>query len=574
MDSIASRTQEAFPMPALWLGSLEDVYTATLAEIDSRNVDASIWARDGRLWKQDPAQVRDIQHRLGWLDMPAVMPIEIARLEALRDEIVASGYKHIVLLGMGGSSLAPEVIARVLGNAPGYPDLRVLDTTDSAQILTQTSQLPLAETLFITASKSGTTAEMLSLYQYFQARCQNDLGDEWPEHFVAITDPGTPLIELAEKAGFRAIYQNPPDIGGRFSALSLFGLLPAALIGADLEKLLEGARQMAVQCGALHNSKTNPGSTLGTLLGAATRVGRDKLTLLTSPALRSVGAWVEQLIAESTGKEGKGILPVVDEPLLEVSLYGSDRLFVYLRLDDDNAALDAQAQALIDAGQPLVALTLRNRLDLGSQFFVWEYATAVAGVIMELNPFDQPNVESAKNSARQALQAYEQTQTLPVLTPVLVDETLTIYGPHLAAQSLEAYLAEFFAQSQPGDYGAIMAYVERNDENADLLAQQATALTERYGIPVTIGFGPRFLHSTGQLHKGDGNHGLFVQLTQLNQPDLEIPGLGYSFGVLKEAQAIGDWQALESVGRRVMRIGMTGDLTADLLKIAKKIKIL
>jgi len=564
------------------LGSCQQHVDAALSAMGEAEVGRRIWARDGSLWSSDPAQCAEIENRLGWLELPTAMRVDVPRLEALSVEADAAGIGRAVLLGMGGSSLAAETMARMLGVSPHHLPLTVLDSTDPAQVRRVAEDGPLARTLFMVSSKSGTTAEVDALFRYFSGRTVEEMGaaqpdnpvapapgrrrpGDWRQHFVAITDPGTPLEKLARAEGFRAVYLNPSDIGGRFSALSLFGLVPAALIGADLDRLLERARTMAWDCRSTVPVIENPGIRLGAAMGECARHGRDRLTLLTSPEVAAFGPWVEQLLAESTGKSGVGILPVEGEPLLDPSAYHDDRLFVYLRLSGaDNDALDNHCAALAAAGHPVVALPLDDIYDLGAEFYRWEFATAIAGQRLGINPFDQPNVEAAKKRATEALERYARERSLPEEPPVLEDGTLKLYGPPLDADSAPAYLRAFLRQADNHDYAAIMAYIDRNSHYQDLLQGVRRTIGARLAIASTVGFGPRYLHSTGQLHKGGPNTGIFLLITHSDADDLAVPGAGYTFGVLKSAQALGDLAALRDAGRRVVRVHLEGDVATSL----------
>jgi transaldolase/glucose-6-phosphate isomerase len=548
-----------------------------LSALQEARAGRRIWARDGTLWlPADSPALAEVENRLGWLELPTAMLVDVPRLRALAAEVQGAQIRRVVLLGMGGSSLAPEVLREVLGVAPDHPDLVVLDSTDPGQIRQATAGVSLAETLFLVSSKSGTTVETTTLYAYFRAALRDHVGEgRWRDHFIAIADPHTPLSELAHSEGFRALYQNPPDIGGRYSALSYFGLVPAALIGVDLERLLRRAKEMATACRAMVPVAENPGMILGALMGELARhpAGpKDKLTLLCSPRMQPFGPWAEQLIAESTGKEGRGILPVEGEPWQEAGQYGADRLFVFLRLaGDENAALDDLARALIALGRPVILCPLADVYDLGGQFWLWEFATAIAGQRLGINPFDQPNVEAAKIQARQALARYRETQSLPQEDPVLAEGALTFYGPDYAARQATEYLRAFLGQARPGDYVALMAYIGRNQEHIQRLQQLRACIGGALRVPVTIGFGPRFLHSTGQFHKGGPNTGLMIQLTQDEAQDLPIPGEGYTFGILKLAQALGDLQALREAGRRVIRVHLGQDVPTGLAQFQEKL---
>jgi transaldolase/glucose-6-phosphate isomerase len=546
------------------LGAAQPAVDAALKEMVADRILARIWAHDHTVWKPEPAE---IANRLGWLNIAEVMQAQRSRIQDLVDAVLADGYSDVLLLGMGGSSLAPEVLSRVFGGqVAGMPRLAVLDSTDPGATLAQAERLDPARTLFIVSTKSGGTVETLSFFKYFYNWTAGALGSERAgEHFVAITDPGSKLADLAERYDFRTIFLNDPNIGGRYSVLSYFGLVPAALVGVDIETLLEQALTMACNCASCNCpvDGDNTGAWLGAILGELAKTGRDKVTFVTSARLGNFGDWVEQLIAESTGKEGKGILPVVGEPPGPPSVYEDDRLFVYLRLDGDDASnrtYDAAVQDLEDAGHPVVCLRLRDLYDLGEQFFLWEMATVVAGYRLGINPFNQPNVEAAKVLAREAVAAYRETGVLPSQEPA-----------PLTAVSL----AGFLAQVQIGDYVALQAYVQpTKDVDAALLVLR-TLLRDRLRVATTVGYGPRFLHSTGQLHKGDGGAGLFIQFTADDPADAPIPDeagapdSAMSFGVLKMAQMLGDKQALLEAGRRVIHFHLGDDVVGGLKLLAE-----
>jgi len=534
------------------LGAYQADVDAALAEVEREQIVARIWKRDHTVWKPQPTE---ITNRLGWLDIAEAMRKDVPCITSLAEAFRDAGYTDVLLLGMGGSSLAPELFGAVFGSRPR---LAVLDSTDPGAVLAHVRRLDPARTLFIVSTKSGTTVETLSLFKFFYNRAADTVGaDGAGDHFAAITDPGSPLADRAGQYRFRAVFLNDPDIGGRYSALSYFGLVPAALAGVDVPCLLDRALAMAADCAATAPAKTNPAAWLGTVLGELARAGRDKVTFVISPAVASFGDWVEQLIAESTGKEGKGILPVVREPLGPSCVYGDDRLFVHIRLDGDTSH-DAQLAALEEAGHPLLRLDLRDHYDLGGQFFLWEMATAVAGSRLGINPFDQPNVEAAKAQARRMVDEYKRKGALPTVEP----------APP-TAETLEAFLA----QAGPGAYVAIQAYLQPTDETGAALASLRLRLRDRTHLATTVGYGPRYLHSTGQLHKGDGGHGLFIQLTADDPQDAAIPneagspGSSISFGVLKAAQALGDRQALLDSGRRVASLHLGKDAVGGLKEL-------
>ncbi|MBI5828936.1 MAG: bifunctional transaldolase/phosoglucose isomerase, partial [Chloroflexi bacterium] len=492
---------------------------AALADLQRRNIVARVWAQDHTVWKPDPREIAD---RLGWLTVADTLQEHAKDLAALADEIRAAGFTDVVLLGMGGSSLAPEVLRATFGKRHGYPRLRVLDSTVPAWVRRVTRAIDPARTLFIVSSKSGGTLEVLSFFKHFHALVVKAKGERAGENFIAITDPGTNLQRLAEAHRFRRVFLNPPDIGGRYSALTYFGLVPAALTGVDVHELLARGGCMAEACASCVPAHENPGAWLGAALGTLASAGRDKVTFVTSPVISTFGLWAEQLIAESTGKEGRGILPVALEPLMGVGDYGNDRLFAYLRLDgDDNRAPDDHVAALERAGQPVIRLTLRDRYDLGAEFFRWEFATAIAGALLGIHPFDQPNVQESKDNTAAVLREAQATGQMP-------------------PTETTGALADLLAAAQPGDYLAIMAYVNGTPQVEAALEDLRSAIMGYYHLPNTLGYGPRFLHSTGQLHKGGTNNGLFVQLVADWGEDLAVPGEAHTFGKLAASQGLSE----------------------------------
>jgi transketolase len=541
------------------LGPYQAAVDAALAEMARDRVMARIWAHDYTVWKPAPTE---IANRLGWLQAAGVMSGNVHRLEALAQAARADGYTHALLLGMGGSSLAPEVFRKTFGVKEGYLDLAVLDSTDPGAVLAYAEGLDMARTLFIVATKSGGTVETLSFFKFFYNRVADAVGaDRAGQHFLAITDPGSKLAHLAERYRFRATFLNDPNIGGRFSALSYFGLVPAALVGVDVPQLLDRALEAMCSCESCVAAADNPGAWLGAILGELAKLGRDKVTFAISPAIASFGDWGEQLIAESTGKEGQGILPVVGEPLGPPTVYSNDRLFIYLRLDGDDTH-DAAIQALEEAGHPVVRLRQHDLYGLGAGFFLWEMATAVAGHRLGINPFDQPNVEAAKVLARQMVAEYGEKGALPA------GESAPLTG-----EALE----QFLSQAQIGDYVALQAYVQPTAETDAALLALRTRLRDWFKLATTVGYGPRFLHSTGQLHKGDAGRGLFIQFTADDPRDVPIPDeagepdSSMTFGVLKMAQALGDRQALLDAGRRVIRFHLGTDVVGGLKKLTEAV---
>ncbi|MCP4418517.1 MAG: bifunctional transaldolase/phosoglucose isomerase [Chloroflexi bacterium] len=522
------------------LGDGETAVSATMAEIVKKKIVERIWQHDHTVWSPEP---KEISNRLGWLHTPQNMAPEVGRINQFVADVQAEGFTEVMLLGMGGSSLAPELFAKIFG---GHGlKLRILDSTDATRIQNYAETADLAHTLFIVATKSGGTVETLSFFKYFYNRVAKKVGTaQAGSHFVAITDPGSKLVEMAQTYRFRATFENDPNIGGRYSVISFFGLLPAALVGTDIARLLEQAQAA---------TKAPTAAKLGAILGAMAQAGRDKVTFISSLTIASFGDWVEQLIAESTGKDGQGILPVVGEPLLTAG-YGDDRLFVYLRLGDKDG-LETAVSQLEQTGQPVVRIQLDDLYDLGGQFFVWEMATAVAGHILGIQPFDQPNVESAKILARKMVAAYHESGKLPQLG---------------SAEPTATNLNAFVAQATAGDYISIHAYVPPTAATDVLLQQLRSQILAQTKCATTVGYGPRFLHSTGQLHKGDGGNGLFIQFTSQPESDSDIPdeagktASGMSFGVLKQAQALGDAQALLDANRRLIRFDLGVDVVGQL----------
>jgi len=507
---------------------------AALADLECGDVTGRVWRHDHTVWKPDPAE---ITNRLGWLSITGPMREQVPALQAFAREVREAGFRDAVVLGMGGSSLGPEVLRQTFGSTPGHPRLTVLDSVVPAWVRSVAESIDPARTLFVISSKSGTTAEPNFLYRYFRAVVESAVGGgRAGGHFAAVTDPGTALADLAAEQGFRQMFLNPTDIGGRYSVLSCFGLVPAALAGIDIGKLLDRADAMREECAPNVPARQSPGARLGAAMGALAARGRDKLTILASPAISSFGLWAEQLVAESTGKEGKGIVPIAGEPLLKPESYGDDRLFVSLRLEeDDNGALDAAMEDHKGSGQPALVLPLRDKYDLGAEFFRWELATAVAGAILGVNPFDQPNVQEAKDATVRVLREYRDSGRLPRV-------------------DTERTPGDLLTGATGGRYLAIMAYIRQTAEVDDALAELRRDLGERCSIPTTVGYGPRFLHSTGQLHKGGPDTGLFLQITAEHEHDIAIPGEPYTFGVVADAQALGDLQALQALGRRAARV--------------------
>lgn len=559
------------PKQELFLGNFDLAVESRLTAWDEAGVSRRIWEKDGTVWVPNPteaANTSDLTNRLGWLNIAKAMRTEADALMAFATEVKDDGFKDVVLLGMGGSSLAPEVMMTVFGNAPGYPSLTVLDSTNPLAVQAVADKIDPAKTLFLVSSKSGGTVETLSFFKYFfniVGQVKSNPGD----NFVAITDPGSKLEKLAKGESFRRVFSSPADIGGRYSALTYFGLVPAALMGLDISKLLKRAQIMADACAGNVTASKNPGLILGAAMGELALAARDKLTFIASPGIAPFSVWVEQLIAESTGKRNVGILPVADERVIAAENYRRDRVFVYLRLKGDgNEVLDKTVDELKAAGNPVIIITLADQLDLVQEFFRWEMATAAASIALHINPFDQPDVEAAKIKARELMAAYEKDGELPAAVPVLVEGDIEVYGLATEAESVADSLADLMSQIEKKDYLAVMAYVPATPETDAALDLLRVTLLNKFKIATTVGYGPRFLHSTGQLHKGGNNRGIFIQITHDAAPDVAIPEMPYTFGVLISAQAQGDFQALSERDRRLIRFHFKGDVVAGLKRLA------
>ena len=547
---------------------LEAAVQERLVTLAAADFSERLWAADPTLWKaDDDAHQKIVANALGWLNVFEGVRDEVQGLTEFVHELRAEGYRSAVLLGMGGSSLAPEVMSAILGTRPGYLDLHVLDSTDPAAVAAVAAAVDLESTLFVVASKSGGTTETACFHAYFYERLRELDGEHAGHHFVAITDEGASLEQQALDQGFRAVFVNPGDIGGRYSALSFFGMVPAALIGVDLERLLDGVRAMAVACGPDVPAEQNPALRLGAAIGELALRGRDKLTLVFEPPLAPLGAWVEQLVAESTGKEGTGILPVDLEALGPAGAYGDDRVFAAVRLAGAaDGGVAGALEALRDAGHPVLEHEMATVLDLGGEFLRWEIAVAAAGHVLGIDAFDQPNVQESKDMTKGLLGEYAATGELPAEPPA--DDGRRVVYP-VGDEDLPAALREFLAQAAAGDYVALQAYVAPGQAVWDQLQAVRLQLRDGLRVATTLGFGPRYLHSTGQLHKGGPNTGLFLQLLGHDPDDVEIPGQPYSFGTLKRAQARGDLTALRTHGCRAIRVCLGDDVPAGLARLAE-----
>lgn len=533
------------------LGKFGSPVKTILADMAKHKITARLWASDHRLWRPQPTE---IENRLGWLTVAEQMQDRASPLKAFANSVRDDGFRHVVLLGMGGSSLGPEVLRQSFRLTRGYPELIVLDSTVPGAVREVSRTIKPARTLFILASKSGGTIEVLSLFAHFWNLVARAKGNSGGNQFIAVTDPGTSLGGLAQERGFRTTFVNPADIGGRYSVLSYFGFVPAALMGLDLETLVQRAIDMGRACGPNHQPERNPGAYLGAAMAALAREGRDKVTLIASPAIESFGLWAEQLLAESTGKEGKGIIPIAQEPMVPPAAYGNDRLFIYLRLDGDrNDRPDRHVAALEKAGHPTIRLRLRDRYDLAAEFFRWEFATAVAGHYLKIHPFDQPNVQESKENTARILDGVRKTGRLP------------------AVQATGA-ISELLEKASPGSYLALLNYVKPSADVDAAVAVFRKSVMQRYRFATTAGYGPRYLHSTGQLHKGGPATGLFLQLIGNMKPDVMVPNAAYTFGTLAQAQAVGDLQSLEAHQRPVARVELAGNITARIRSLLAQAK--
>ncbi len=558
--------------------SLASAVSGTLADWQASGKVGKLWAGDASLWTG-----ADEGGWLGWLGIVEDQLARAERLTSLGKEVRAAGFRDAVVLGMGGSSLCPEVLAVTFGAQPGSPRLHVLDSTDPAQIRNLESRIDPAEALFIVSSKSGSTLEPNIFKQYFFERVTEAVGvDQAGERFIAVTDPGSKLQKVAEDNGFRHIFHGVPSIGGRYSALSDFGMIPAAIMGVDVARFLERTHKMALACSPRQPVEDNPGVVLGCALGSAANQGRDKVTIIASPGIWDLGAWLEQLLAESTGKQGKGLIPVDREPVGSPRTYGDDRLFVYVRLESaPDSDQDRAVDALAAAGHPVLRIAVSDAYELGAEFFRWEIATAVAGSLMGINPFDQPDVEASKIATRALTDEYEKTGSLPGETPLLEADGIALYADAENSSllssdaggnlSLVGYLRAHLERLGAGDYLALLAYVEMNETHEQTLQRIRLAVRDSKRVATCVGFGPRFLHSTGQAYKGGPNSGVFLQVTCDEAADLAVPGQKYTFGLVKAAQARGDFQVLAERNRRALRVHLGADVAAGLSKLRSAI---
>jgi transaldolase/glucose-6-phosphate isomerase len=553
---------------------LQVALAASVEDWKKNNKVARLWQKDASLWSN-----ADEGKWLGWLTITDEQLANLNTLKQFAAEVKKAKFKHMLLLGMGGSSLCPEVLRMTFGKIAGFPELHVLDSTDPAQIKAIEKKLDLKKTLCIVSSKSGSTLEPNIFKQYFFERVGKAVGDKVVgSRFIAVTDPGSKMQQVAEDDKFWKIFAGDPTIGGRYSALSNFGMVPAAAMGMDLGKFLKTTQEMVKACGASSTADTNPGVLLGNILGLAANHGRDKITIIASPGISDLGAWLEQLIAESTGKIGKGIIPVDREKLAKPSLYGSDRIFAYLRLaNKPNKAQDAAVAAIEKAGHPVVRITLPNVYALGQEFFRWEIATAVAGSIIGINAFNQPDVEASKIETKKLTSQYEATGSLPPESPFFIAKDAKLFADDKnsaalsGGKSLNEIVKTHLSHIGAGDYFALLGYIPMNAQNEKALQTIRTSVRDAKKVATCLGFGPRFLHSTGQAYKGGPNSGVFLQITCDDASDLAVPGQKYTFGVVKAAQARGDFAVLAERGRRALRIHLGKNLKSGLNALAKAV---
>jgi len=566
-----SLNRQTYKLP----GPLAGAVAASLEEWKRNNKVARLWQKDASLWSGT-----DESNWLGWLTITEEQLAHIDALKQIAEDVKKARFKDALLLGMGGSSLCPEVLRMTFGKIKGYPELHVLDSTDPAQIKAIEAKVDLKSTICIVSSKSGSTLEPNIYKQYFFERVKAKVGEkEAGNRFIAITDPGSKLRQVAEADKFRKIFFGVPSIGGRYSALSNFGMVPAAVMGMDVAKFLKNTEEMVEACGASSAADSNPGVVLGTILGVAANHGRDKITIVTSPGIFDLGAWLEQLIAESTGKIGKGIIPVDRERLAKPATYGNDRVFAYLRLaSKPNKAQDAAVAALEKAGHPVVRITLPNTYNLGQEFFRWEIATAVAGSIIGINAFNQPDVEASKIETKKLTSQYETTGSLPQELPFFEETGIKLFADEKNAAALKggAKLADVLkthlSRLGTGDYFAVLGYITMNPANEKTLQSIRHAVRDKKKVATVLGFGPRFLHSTGQAYKGGPNSGVFLQITCDDAKDFLVPGQKYTFGVVKAAQARGDFAVLAERGRRAVRVHLGKNLKSGLATLTKAVQ--
>jgi transaldolase / glucose-6-phosphate isomerase len=557
----AQRDTDALPELTAALGSYAAAVNETLADAQASDVIERIWNKDASLWKEDESHRKIIANSLGWLTVAGEMAAVAGDLSDFVGAIKAAGFKQAMVCGMGGSSLCPEVLRQTFGPQKDFPELLVLDSTDPDSINNFKKQIDVGHCLFVVASKSGTTTEPIAFHRYWYNEVAQTTRTPG-EAFVTITDPGSQMADTAKAEGFRRIFLNQADIGGRYSALSYFGMVPAALMGLDVARLLKQTQPMIDRCRAA--ASENPGALLGSVLASSAAAGRDKLTIVTDDSLAALGLWIEQLIAESTGKEGHGIVPVVGESIGAPASYGDDRVFVSISIGEPAAETTGKLKVLEAAGHPVVYRQLADLYDLGAEFFLWEFATAFAGWRLGIDPFDQPNVQESKDATKAILESFAKAGKLEEQAPLAADDPLSVYGSSTNGQTVAAVLGELCSRVHPSDYVAMLAYIEETDETAAALQNLRNTIGRLTGCATTVGYGPRFLHSTGQLHKGGPDSGVFIQITAPDKVDFAVPGAPYSFSVLKDAQSLGDFQSLIKHGRRALRVDLGSDVMTGL----------
>jgi transaldolase / glucose-6-phosphate isomerase len=561
-----SLNRQSYKLPAPLSGAVK----VSLEDWKTSNKVRRLWQRDASVWTG-----ADEDKWLGWL---TIVDEQLAHIDALKNiaaDIRNAKFKHALLLGMGGSSLCPEVLRLTFGKIKGYPELHVLDSTDPAQIKAIEKKVDLKSTICIVSSKSGSTLEPNIYKQYFFEQVKKKVGEkEVGNRFIAITDPGSKMQTVAENDKFRKIFFGDPSIGGRYSALSNFGMVPGSIMGIDIPKFLKITAEMVKACGADTAADANPGVILGAILGAGAVNGRDKTTIIASPGIYDLGAWLEQLLAESTGKIGKGIIPIDRETLAKPAVYGNDRVFAYLRLETKpSKAQDAAVAALEKAGHPVVRISIPNIYNLGQEFFRWEIATAVAGSIIGINAFNQPDVEASKIETKKLTSEYEEKGKLPPESPFFEGNGIKLYADDKNAAALKGgstltdVLQAHLGRIHDGDYFGVLGYITMNDANEKAMQQMRLAVRDKKKVATVLGFGPRFLHSTGQAYKGGPNSGVFLQITCDDAVDLPVPGQKYTFGVVKAAQARGDFAVLAERGRRALRVHLGKNVAKDLAKL-------
>jgi transaldolase / glucose-6-phosphate isomerase len=566
-----SVNKQTYKLPS----SLQAAFSASLDDWKKNNKAARLWQKDASLWSGT-----DENNWLGWLSITEEQIAHIDEFKEIATDVKKARFKHALLLGMGGSSLCPEVLRMTFGKVKGHPELHVLDSTDPAQIRAVEAKVDLKSTICIVSSKSGSTLEPNIYKQYFFERVKAKVGEkEVGNRFIAITDPGSKMQQVAEADKFRKVFFGVPSIGGRYSALSNFGMVPGAVMGLDVAKFLKNTGEMVKACGSSVAADSNPGVILGNILGVAANHGRDKVTIIASPGVSDLGAWLEQLIAESTGKIGKGIIPVDRERLAKPAVYGEDRVFAYLRLaSKPNKTQDAAVAALEKAGHPVVRISLPNIYNLGQEFFRWEVATAVAGSIIGINAFNQPDVEASKIETKKLTSQYEATGSLPPESPFFEDQGIKLFADERNTAALKGgaklsdVLKTHVSRAGAGDYFAVLGYITMNAVHEEALQGIRHTVRDKKKVATVLGFGPRFLHSTGQAYKGGPNSGVFLQITSDDAKDLPVPGQKYTFGIVKAAQARGDFAVLAERGRRALRVHLGKNVKAGLATLAKAVQ--